>query len=35
MLPAGPTPDRKKVLEQIQGHTIDEAVLEGRYEKGK
>ena len=35
MLPANPTPDRKKVLEQIQGHTIVEAVLEGRYEKGK
>ena len=25
----------KKVLEQIHGHTIDEAVLEGRYQKGK
>jgi len=35
MLDTNPTPDRKKVLEQIQGHTIDEAVLEGRYEKGK
>jgi len=33
MLDTNPTPDRKKVLEQIQGHTIDEAVLEGRYEK--
>ena len=27
--------DEKKVLEQIHGHTIDEAVLEGRYQKGK
>ena len=35
MLPTDPTPDRKKVLEQIQGHTIGEAVLEGRYQKEK
>jgi hypothetical protein len=35
MLDTNPTPDRKKVLEQIHGHTIDEAVLEGRYQKGK
>jgi Raf kinase inhibitor-like YbhB/YbcL family protein len=35
MLSTDPTPDRKKVLEQIQGHTIDEAVLEGRYKKEK
>ncbi len=33
MLDTNPTPDRKKVLEQIHGRTIDEAVLEGRYEK--
>ena len=35
MLETNPTPDRKKVLEQIHGHVIDEAALEGRYEKGK
>ena len=34
-LPSNPTPDRKKVLEQIQGHTIDEAVLQGKYQKQK
>jgi len=35
MLDTDPTPDRKKVLQQIQGHTIDEVVLEGRYQKGE
>ena len=35
MLDTDPTPDRKKVLQQIHGHTIDEVVLEGRYQKGK
>ena len=35
MLNTNPIPDRKKVLEQIHGHTIDEVVLEGRYKKGK
>ena len=35
MVISNPTPDRKKVLEQIYGHIIDVAVLEGRYEKGK
>ena len=35
MLDTDPTPDRKKVLQQIHGHTIDEVVLEGRYQKGE
>lgn len=35
MLDSHPTPDRKKVLEQIRGHIIDEVALEGKYEKGK
>ena len=33
MLKTNPTPDREKVLEQIHGHIIDEAMLKGRYEK--
>lgn len=32
-LPADPVPDRKKVLELIDGHVIAEALLRGKYKK--
>lgn len=32
-LPTDPVPDRKKVLAQIEGHIVAEAVLRGKYEK--
>ncbi len=35
MLDPEPVPNRKKVLEQIQGHILTEAVLKGIYEKQK
>jgi len=35
ILDSKPTPDRKKVLQEIEGHIIAEAVLKGMYEKQK
>ena len=32
-LPSNPVPDRKKALELIEGHLLEEALLRGKYEK--
>ena len=32
-LPSDPVPDRKKILSQIEGHIVEQAVLRGNYEK--
>lgn len=32
-LPSDPIPDRKKALELMEGHIVEEALLRGKYEK--